>query len=931
MRSGNNNGQRQGSRLGLALVVWALIAALLALASSPAASQAPDPERPAPTPNENALDGPTEVDGGGRPVTPSLSADTAAGGGAFYAQFAQPLTGAEFDTLGSAGVTFAQALPPSTYVIHAAPGSDDALGSVAGFIGLEPYVALDKLTPALRAQQVPQHAVTEGIVQGEAAFFADVALAGALAAADAAGVVVPDRGSYLVDNRLAIEGSQVALEVLAEDDRVFAVSEAPEPAVPEDITQQQLHNVDDVHTAGRTGTGVNVALWEAGANANVAVHGEIDPRVNRNSATGNSNHATSVAGIMVGNGSIQATAEGMAPTATIESYDLLGDEFTQMTNAANNDGVIASNHSYGAGDFGNYNTSTRSMDVVAVNTNLVPVKSAGNSGPGFDTLTSPGTAKNMFTVGSVEDNGTTISGFSSRGPADDGRIKPDIVANGSGVFAPAATALHLTGSGTSFAAPVVTGTLALLEEHYRATRGGGDMPQDTARAVLVNTALDRGLPGADYTFGHGLLDAQAALGQLGAANTFNGAVANGGVNNRAITVAPGTPELSVTLNWVDQPGVANSAANDIVNNLDLELVAPNGTTIHYPWTGPGTGNPGGNATNAGPNAIDTVERVQVTNPTAGQWTVRVTGTNVPMPVAGTQTYALVTSSPWVAGCVNNDTFVCASVLAGPPAMVTGDNTGFGVEGGEPSASCAFGGDPSQSTAWWNWTSPVTGNVTLDTEGSTVLTDTQLAVYTGTAVNALTEVACDEDSGTNLLSSVTFAATSGTTYRIQVDGWNSMTGAFNLNLAGPPGGATCNGLAVDVDLNMGQVPTVNADVILGTPGPDVIVALGGNDTICGQGGNDTINAGPGNDWVDGNLGNDTVFGQDGDDTIMGGQGADQLLGFGDNDTIDGGVGNDTINGGPGNDNLSGGDQNDQLYAQGGNDTVSGGNGDDFIIG
>ncbi|MGI9601337.1 MAG: hypothetical protein ACR2QE_05610, partial [Acidimicrobiales bacterium] len=96
------------------------------------------------------------------------------------------------------------------------------------------------------------------------------------------------------------------------------------------------------------------------------------------------------------------------------------------------------------------------------------------------------------------------------------------------------------------------------------------------------------------------------------------------------------------------------------------------------------------------------------------------------------------------------------------------------------------------------------------------------------------------------------------------------GAWSLQIGG--GGPTCNGLAVDVDLNMGQVPTVNADVILGTPGPDVIVALGGNDTICGQGGNDTINAGPGNDWVDGNLGNDTVFGQDGDDTIMGGQGA-----------------------------------------------------------
>ncbi|MDH5237257.1 MAG: hypothetical protein OEW85_06520, partial [Acidimicrobiia bacterium] len=98
------------------------------------------------------------------------------------------------------------------------------------------------------------------------------------------------------------------------------------------------------------------------------------------------------------------------------------------------------------------------------------------------------------------------------------------------------------------------------------------------------------------------------------------------------------------------------------------------------------------------------------------------------------------------------------------------------------------------------------------------------------------------------------------------------------------GATCNGLPVTVDLNVGQVPTAGADVILGTPGADVIVALGGDDTICAQGGADTVNAGPGADWVDAGAGDDIVFGQDGDDTIGGGLGADQLLGFANNDTI-----------------------------------------------
>ncbi|MDH4171878.1 MAG: S8 family serine peptidase, partial [Acidimicrobiia bacterium] len=813
------------------MTVWALVASLLVVTSSPAASNqhGVEPDRAAPS----------AMDVGGRIVTPNQGAGDAAGGGAFYIQFASPLTGAEFEALAAQGVTFAQGMAPSTYVVRLAPGAAAAVGAVPGFTGLAPVVAADKLTPALRAGDVPDHALDRnGVIRGEAGFFPDVTLDEALAAADAAGVTVPRRGSLLFGARLDIEGTEPALDALATDSAVFSVSEAPQPAEPEDLTQQQISNVDDVQAAGRTGNGVNVALWEAGANANVAVHGDLDPRVVRNSVTGDSDHASSVAGIMIGNGSGNASAEGMAPTSpTIQAYDLLGDEFTQMANAANNQGVVASNHSYGAGDFGNYNTSTRSMDVVASNTNLIIVKSAGNSGPGYDTITSPGTAKNIFAVGSVDDGGT-INGFSSRGPADDGRIKPDVVANGDSVLAPCASAQYCgpaNHSGTSFAAPVVTGTMALLEQEYRALNAA-DLPSDTARAVVVNTATDLGQPGADYIYGHGLLDAQAALGQLDDTHTFNGAVSTGQVVNRTITVAPATPALSVTLNWIDQPGVANSAADDIVNNLDLELVQPNGTSIHYPWTGPGTGNPAGNATNAGPNPIDTVERVQVDAPTPGQWTVRVTGTNVTMPAAGAQPFAVVTSAPWsVGGCVDNDDFGCAAVLGGPPASVNGSNVGFGVEGGEPSASCAFNGDPSQATAWWNWTAPASGNVTIDTEGSVGLLDTQLAVYTGNAVNALTEVACDDDGGTNFLSSVTFAAVSGTTYRVQVDGYDSGIGAFKVNVSGPGGGPTCNGLAVTVDLNVGQVPTAGADVILGTPGADVIVALGGDDTICAQGG------------------------------------------------------------------------------------------------
>ncbi|MGI9600635.1 MAG: S8 family serine peptidase [Acidimicrobiales bacterium] len=142
---------------------------------------------------------------------------------------------------------------------------------------------------------------------------------------------------------------------------------------------------------------------------------------------------------------------------------------------------------------------------------------------------------------------------------------------------------------------------------------------------------------------------------------------------------------------------------------------------------------------------------------------------------------------------------------------------------------------------------------------------------------------------------------------------------------------CNGLPVTVDLSLGQSPTANDDVILGTAGPDTIVAGLGNDTVCSLGGDDTVNGGAGNDWVDAGADNDIVFGLDGADTLEGGAGDDQLLGFAGDDILSGGSGADILNGGADNDSLDGGDHNDQLYGQGGDDTADGGSGDDFIIG
>ena len=147
---------------------------------------------------------------------------------------------------------------------------------------------------------------------------------------------------------------------------------------------------------------------------------------------------------------------------------------------------------------------------------------------------------------------------------------------------------------------------------------------------------------------------------------------------------------------------------------------------------------------------------------------------------------------------------------------------------------------------------------------------------------------------------------------------------SLTVGGSPGLANgqllCGGLAITVDLGLGQLPTNGDDVILGTSAADVINGLAGNDTICGLGGDDTINGGNGVDVIFGDGGADRISGQGGDDVLSGGAG---------DDLMNGGVGDDTLYGGPGDDDLRGQGQHDVLFGGGGVDQFFGGSGNDVI--
>ena len=126
----------------------------------------------------------------------------------------------------------------------------------------------------------------------------------------------------------------------------------------------------------------------------------------------------------------------------------------------------------------------------------------------------------------------------------------------------------------------------------------------------------------------------------------------------------------------------------------------------------------------------------------------------------------------------NDNFASAALSSGPSGTTNGINIRATKETGEPNHAGNSGG----ASVWYNWTAPSSGSVTIDTIGSTF--DTLLGVYTGSSVGSLTTIASDDDSGGNGASRVTFSATSGTTYRIAVDGFSDAMGDVVLNWLQP---------------------------------------------------------------------------------------------------------------------------------------------------
>jgi len=593
----------------------------------------------------------------------------------------------------------------------------------------------DKLSPQVRRGRIGKSARRpDGRVELSVSHFADV---------DPADVrkVLEKHGAETISHAPAVQTFLVAVDEnriahLADDDRIRWIEAVPPPGEPEADRVRAYVQADAAHAAGWTGDGVTVGVLEGGHVTDT--HPDLAGRVTRGDSDpwDRGQHVTMVGGMIAGSGAQSGayggTANqwrGIAPDAHLYTYDFyvgtspttaqqhanyLGD----LQTAINTHHVDVANNSWGAVGcaefpYGQYGGLCDDLDAAVRGDSydgpVILVFSGGNERDGYwsgdvnqtdclsatsapfanyDTINHPKTAKNVLAVGGIDSANNRMSTYSSWGPTDDGRIKPEIVAAGhhnghlvSNVsevdnpygdpvgsanqqdyrtpghpHPPAANSwmYHWFGL-TSCAAATTSGCIAQLVEAWRDEFKTEINPLPaTVRALLVHSAQDLDdattwyNPGPDYASGYGLLRINTAIGLLGGGHTLEGKLAGAAAQQYTVSVPAGTTSLRVTLAW-DDPPPAPAAAAALVNDLDLIVRDPGGNR-YYPWT-LNPSQPANNAVRTQEDHANNLEQVLVdadlvsgsTLP-AGTWTVEVDANFLP---EGPQRYALVCDRPLV--------------------------------------------------------------------------------------------------------------------------------------------------------------------------------------------------------------------------------------------------------------------------------------------
>jgi len=400
---------------------------------------------------------------------------------------------------------------------------------------------------------------------------------------------------------------------------------------------------------GLDGAGVAMAIGDDGGVDHIDFAGRVfdHTRFDRGS------HGDMTAGLAVGGGNLDPQAMGIAPAAVLHLYNI--EQYEHIDQAVNNYqelGTVITSTSFWEGCGGDYTQSARELDLqVNHSISLLHCFSAGNQGDShcenpyggieltngarFGNITGGRKAsKHSIAVANLAYNDSLVLN-SSRGPASDGRIKPDLSAPGNGQLTTDHANTYQESSGTSAAAPTVAGAAALLYQAYREAHGGVDPPSSLIKALLLNTADDLGRTGPDFEYGWGRPHLGRALKSLEQDPILAGSVEHGTKRSFTIEVPSGVHRMRVMLYWNDPAGLPMNA-RALVNDLDLTLRSADGIS-QLPWvlsTFPHLDSLTAPA-KRGVDRLNNMEQIELLRPNAGSYEINVDGFLVP---EGPQTF-----------------------------------------------------------------------------------------------------------------------------------------------------------------------------------------------------------------------------------------------------------------------------------------------------
>ena len=541
------------------------------------------------------------------------------------------------------GIELLEYIPVNTYVVSLDKGVSRQLLNQYSIKSIFPVEPIHKLDPKIQNNSFPDWIVnTDGRISVKVLLYKNV---------DFSDVLNYFKANFNIDNinvhsnSITVTVDPLDLHDLSVINEVWYIEPIDAPSFPENKTARTLHRSNTINTnyaSGKhyNGEGINIMMQDDGlVGPHIDRQGRVDQSFcNGCSSSSSNDHGDHVSGTIMGAGNLDPLGKGMADGAFLYVYGSSNNNYYDVPNLYLNYDVLITSKSYSDGCNAGYTSLARDLDEqINMYPSLIHVFSAGNNGSsdcGYGAGSGWGNVtgghkqgKNVIATANLTETGGLASS-SSRGPAEDGRIKPDIGAKGTDVYSPVSPYTYDSYTGTSMACPGVSGVMAQLYHAYKDLNNDEFPSSALMKCILLNSADDIGNPGPDFKHGWGEVNAYKALNILENNTYFSDSISQGDNNVHLITIPTGVKQVKIMTYWHDKEASANASIS-LVNNINSYITDPNGI-VYNPWVLDESPNSSSLDQNAyrGIDDLNNMEQITFDDPISGTYILSLFGYSI---------------------------------------------------------------------------------------------------------------------------------------------------------------------------------------------------------------------------------------------------------------------------------------------------------------